>query len=102
MELLSMIFKLLGHPDEKSWPGFSKLPLARTVNTSAAWPSTLRTKFPHLTRAGLDLLSSLLAYDPAQRISAEEALNHPYFSESPLPKHPSLFGSFPSIAAGEK
>ncbi|KAF8711855.1 Serine/Threonine protein kinase, catalytic domain, partial [Rhizoctonia solani] len=120
MELLSMIFKLLGHPDEKSWPGFSKLPLAKTVNTSAAWPSTLRTKFPHLTRAGLDLLSSLLAYDPAQRISAEEALNHPYFScvlfrpsassralctifrESPLPKHPSLFGSFPSVAAGEK
>ncbi|CAE6536170.1 unnamed protein product [Rhizoctonia solani] len=99
---LVTIFKLLGHPDEKSWPGFSKLPLAKTVNTSASWPSTLRTKFPHLTRAGLDLLSSLLAYDPAQRISAEEALNHPYFSESPLPKHPSLFGSFPSIAAGEK
>ncbi|CAE6469211.1 unnamed protein product [Rhizoctonia solani] len=97
-----VIFKLLGHPDEKSWPGFSKLPLAKTVNTSASWPSTLRTKFPHLTRAGLDLLSSLLAYDPAQRISAEEALNHPYFLESPLPKHPSLFGSFPSIAAGEK
>ncbi|KAG9102711.1 hypothetical protein FRC06_001387 [Ceratobasidium sp. 370] len=59
MELLSMIFKLLGHPDETSWPGFSKLPLARTVNISAG-------------------------------------------CESPLPKHPSLFGSFPSLAAGEK
>ncbi|KAF8604061.1 Pkinase-domain-containing protein [Ceratobasidium sp. AG-I] len=102
MELLSMIFKLLGHPDESSWPGFSKLPLAKTVNISAATPSTLPIRFPQLTRAGLDLLSSLLAYDPAQRISAEDALNHPYFSESPLPKHPSLFGSFPSLAAGEK
>ncbi|KAI6005237.1 Pkinase-domain-containing protein [Pisolithus orientalis] len=68
IELLSMIFKLLGPP----------------------------------TTLGLDLLTSLLTYDPQQRISAEEALHHPYFSESPLPKHPDLFASFPSAAAGEK
>jgi len=45
---------------------------------------------------------SLLTYDPERRISAEEALQHSYFSESPLPKHPDLFGSFPSAAAGER
>lgn len=47
-------------------------------------------------------MSQLLAYDPDKRISAEEALKHPYFSESPLPKHSDLFSSFPSVAGGEK
>jgi cell division cycle 2-like protein len=64
------------------------------------------------------LLSSLLTYDPERRISAEEALQHPYFScvchisrdpytkdlcsEAPAPKHPDMFSSFPSAAAGER
>lgn len=41
--------------------------------------SSLRSRFPYLTEAGLDLLSKLLTYDPEQRITAEQALNHPYF-----------------------
>lgn len=38
-----------------------------------------RHKFPYMTVAGIDLLSQLLTYDPDKRISAEEALQHPYF-----------------------
>jgi len=30
---------------------------------------------------GFDLLTKLLALDPRKRITAEEALNHPYFRE---------------------
>lgn len=41
--------------------------------------STLRTKFKYVSNAGLDLLSCLLTYDPTQRITAEEAMEHPYF-----------------------
>lgn len=102
LELISMIFKLLGPPTSTTWPEYSTLPLAKTVNLPAPHPPQLRQKFPYITAAGLDLLSQLLTYDPEQRISAEEALKHPYFSESPYPKHPDLFGSFPSAAAGEK
>ncbi|KAF8068174.1 CDKE-1 [Scenedesmus sp. PABB004] len=40
---------------------------------------------PKLTPAGLDLLQRMLAYDPLQRISAEEALAHPFFDEAPRP-----------------
>ena len=29
----------------------------------------------------MDLLYKLLAYDPDERIEAEEALHHPYFSD---------------------
>jgi cell division cycle 2-like protein len=32
---------------------------------------------------GLDLLQKMMYYDPSKRISAEEALNHPWFKESP-------------------
>jgi cyclin-dependent kinase 8/11 len=34
---------------------------------------------------GFRLMTSLLEYDPAKRISAGEALQHPYFQEEPLP-----------------
>lgn len=79
IELLSMIFKLLGPPTPSSWPEYNSLPLAKTINLPSPHPSQLRQKFPYVTAAGIDLLSQLLTYDPEQRISAQEALHHPYF-----------------------
>jgi serine/threonine protein kinase len=35
--------------------------------------------FPAASPLALDLLTRLLRFDPAQRISAADALNHPYF-----------------------
>jgi cell division cycle 2-like protein len=102
IEMISMIFKLLGPPTQNSWPDFSRLPLAKTISLPSPQPHQFRQKFQYLTTAGLDLMMSLLCYDPDMRLSAEEALQHPYFTESPLPKHPDLFGSFPSAAAGDK
>lgn len=40
-------------------------------------------------REGLDLLRSLLAMDPAHRISAHDALNHPWFRVEPTACEPS-------------
>ncbi|KAH8120089.1 Pkinase-domain-containing protein [Phellopilus nigrolimitatus] len=102
VELISMIFKLLGPPTSLSWPGYASLPLAKTLTLPVPHPPQFQYKFPYMTAAGLDLLSQMLTYDPERRISATEALQHPYFSESPPPKHPDLFSSFPSVAAGEK
>ena len=42
----------------------------------------------------------MLTYDPKQRITAQEALDHPYFTEKPLPTHPSMMPTFPSKAEG--
>lgn len=80
LELISMIFKLLGPPTNNSWPGYSSLPLAKTINLPSPHPHQFRQKFQYMTAAGIDLLMSLLTYDPDQRISAEEALAHPYFT----------------------
>ena len=38
--------------------------------------------FPKAHPLAIDLLEKLLKFDPAQRISADEALRHPYFTTS--------------------
>jgi cyclin-dependent kinase 7 len=38
--------------------------------------------------AALDLLKRLMAFNPDERISAAEALAHPYFSSQPAPTLP--------------
>jgi len=56
----------------------------------------LNAKFPQLSKLGHDLLNRMLTYDPTKRISAQEALEHPYFAEKPLPKKVDLMPTFPS------
>lgn len=58
--------------------------------------SNLRSKFHMLTECGLGLLTKFLTYDPAQRITAEEALQHAYFNEPPLPIDPAMFPTWPA------
>lgn len=79
IELLGMIFKLLGPPNLSSWPGYNKLPLSKTLSLPSPLPAQLRQRFPHLSALGIDLISSMLTYDPDKRITAAEALQHPYF-----------------------
>lgn len=104
IDQLNRILTLLGRPSEDAWPGWTRLPNARAININAVGPgfSQLRHKFRHLSSEGHSLLAALLSYDPARRIAAAPAAAHPYFAEQPLPKHPDLFPSFPSVASGER
>ncbi|PVZ96478.1 hypothetical protein BB558_007639 [Smittium angustum] len=102
IDQISKIFSLLGTPNENTWPQFSSLPNAKMFTFANQPRSKLREKFINLTQNGIDLLSRMLEYNPKTRITAQEALDHPYFKESPFPKDPSLFPTWPSKSSGEK
>ena len=60
-------------------------------------------EFPSLSAAGVDLLTSMLTYDPSKRITASAALRHEYFTQLPyplplddMPKFPSAHDAIPS------
>ncbi|KAI5073718.1 hypothetical protein GOP47_0011731 [Adiantum capillus-veneris] len=40
----------------------------------------LSQRYPHINAAAIDLIEKMLVFDPAKRISVEQALNHPYLA----------------------
>ncbi|KAI9911861.1 hypothetical protein PsorP6_009670 [Peronosclerospora sorghi] len=79
IDQLFQIFSKLSTPTSETWPGFSSLP-----NYHFEFPHwkrrPLNRLFPRISDLGIDLLTKLLVYNPDQRITAEDALRHPYFS----------------------
>jgi serine/threonine protein kinase len=78
-ELFS-IFRVLGTPNEDSFPGVTQLPAFS--DTFPKWePKDLADIIKTPDPAAIDLLRQMLCYDPARRISAKAALGHPYFND---------------------
>ncbi|KAL4614248.1 hypothetical protein ACB092_07G040500 [Castanea dentata] len=77
---LFKIFRVLGTPNENTWPGVTSLPDYKS--TFPKWPpKDLATLVPSLDSAGVDLLSKMLCFDPSRRITARSALEHEYFKD---------------------
>lgn len=77
---LQRIFKVLGTPTEEIWPKVSQLPEYK--RDFEIFPKIqLETLLPKLDHLGIDLLKRLLDYPPEKRITANDALQHPYFDE---------------------
>lgn len=77
---LFKIFKMLGTPTEDTWPGVGSFKDYKS--TFPQWTGDgLEKVCPDLDADGIDLLKKLLVYEPGQRLSAQKALNHPYFDD---------------------
>jgi len=79
IDQLFRIFRLLGTPGEDVWSGCTTLPEYKP--TFPKWKKQdLRKTMENTHSLAADLLEKMLVYEPAGRITAKAALNHPYFS----------------------
>lgn len=81
LEMLSKLFTLVGTPTGDDLAALSQLPVCQSFGF-AEQPSTLEAKFgsTDLGHEGIELLGRMLCVNPARRITAAEALQHPYFT----------------------
>jgi len=84
IDTIFQIFRKLGTPTEAEWPGLHNLPDFKP--TFPKWQrrpwTEVRNTAPQLGSNGTQLLDEMLRYDPQRRISARQALSHPYFVTS--------------------
>ena len=72
------IFKVLGTPSENNWPDASNLPAFKPMFPK--WKAiNMKDHTPTLDEMEIDLLKGLVALDPSKRVSARQAILHPYF-----------------------
>ncbi len=80
IDQLYKIFRIFGTPDETTWPGISHLPDFKA--SFPKWePQIITAKLLRIydDNNAINLFQLMMKYDPHERISAKEALKHPYF-----------------------
>jgi cyclin-dependent kinase 8/11 len=87
---IDKIFDVLGPITPDKWRDVRHLPSYEKIKDYKPMENRLRNKIKTPDSAmsnwkGFDLLMKMLDYDPATRITANNALEHPYFKEPPYP-----------------
>jgi len=89
IQQLGLVLQMFGPANERTWPGVSALPdFDKIMFDDNMEHRPLQCAFPLLPAQTLPFLEAVLQLDPAQRLSAEAALQHDYFFEEPLPDPP--------------
>ncbi|EJW01940.1 CMGC/CDK/CDK7 protein kinase [Edhazardia aedis USNM 41457] len=77
IQQLNCILKVMGTPTEQDWPSMKKLP--NYYDFEKFQRVQMRDIFTATCDEALDLLLSMLVYDPNKRITTSKALLHKYF-----------------------
>ncbi|KAL1916673.1 uncharacterized protein VTP21DRAFT_5377 [Calcarisporiella thermophila] len=93
---LTKIFEILGTPTKERWPTIEQMPdYGQLSSFRQRYQNNLKSLFQSCqikNEQAFQLLAAMLDYDPVKRITAEEALGHPYFQEEPKPNINAFYG----------
>lgn len=78
------ICSVLGSPSMKTWPEGLKLASAMNFTFPRFVKTPLSQLIPNASREAIALMTDMMLYDPAQRPTAAQALQHPYFKDMTL------------------
>ncbi|KAK4471500.1 hypothetical protein MN116_004581 [Schistosoma mekongi] len=77
LEMLKLIFQVIGFPAQSEWPALSFLKRSNfRLNSSS---SKLRSYIKTEDKSALELLEQMIQFNPRKRITAFDALSLPYF-----------------------
>lgn len=85
---LCKIFDMIGLPSEEEWPEDVTLPRSAFSPRSQ---QPVEKFIPEIDAAGAQLLLEMLTFNTQRRISASQALLHPFFSDSEARPKPDAF-----------
>lgn len=89
IDQLDQIFSLCGSPTQTSMPGWTQLPGCEGIKNFKSYPRRLEREYASHGESMVHLIGHLLHLDPVTRLTAQQALDHLYFTSDPLPASPS-------------
>lgn len=81
LDQINKIHNILGTPPKELLEKFKKFSKHMDFNFPAKEGKGISKYIPHVTPECVDLIEKMLAYNPDDRITAKQALKHPYFRD---------------------
>ncbi|KAL3317303.1 Cyclin-dependent kinase 20 [Cichlidogyrus casuarinus] len=87
IEQLWFVIRILGTPNEETWPELVQLPDYNKISFSNCNSVNFSTLLPDASDEAVNLLTEFLKYPPHERLDMKKALLHKYFITGVLPAH---------------